>query len=125
MRGELHYTLTRIEGLAEAMDAEHDGALSPRFNIAPGQHAPVIVMRDGHRMVQQMRWGLLPRWRGHGGKRGPLVHAAPLEAVGGTPLLRDAFNKQRCLVVADGCYAWRELKQPVWFHPQPLRAIAF
>ena len=69
-------------------------------------------MRDSERVIENMRWGLLPRWRGHGGKRGPLVNAAPLEAVPGTPLLRDSFKKQRCLVLADGCFAWRELKQP-------------
>jgi putative SOS response-associated peptidase YedK len=125
MRGEMHYTLTRIEGVCEAIKAAHDGDLSARFNISPGQRAPVAIVREGARVIEHMRWGLLPRWRGHGGKRGPLVHAAPLEAVGGTPLLRDAFKNQRCLVIADGCYAWRELKQPVWFHPQPPRTIAF
>ena len=67
----------------------------------------------------------MPRWRGHGGKRGPLINAAPLEAVPGMPQLRDSFKKQRCLVLADGCYVWRELKQPIWFHPEPRRVIAF
>ena len=99
--------------------------LAPRFNIAPGQDAPVAIVASASRVIERMRWGLLPRWRGHGGKRGPLIHAAPLEAVAGTPLLRDAFKKQRCLVLADGCYAWRELKQPIWFHPEPRRVIAF
>lgn len=124
MRTEPHYTLTRTDRVCDAFAVPHV-ELAPRFNIAPGQHAPVVVVRDDTRACEQMRWGLLPRWRGHGGKRGPLVHAAPLEAVSGTPLLRDAFKKQRCLVIADGCYAWRELKQPVWFHPEPRRPIAF
>jgi len=122
MRGELHYTLTTIDGL-QALGAVSD--VVPRFNIAPGQLAPVAIVREGSRVIEQMRWGLLPRWRGHGGKRGPLVNAAPVEAVAGTPLLRDAFKKQRCLVLADGCYAWRELKQPIWYHPEPRRVIAF
>lgn len=109
MRGNLHYTLTPAS----------------RFNIAPGQEAPVGLVRDGVRAIRSLRWGLLPRWRGHGGKRGPLICTAPLEAVSGTPLLRDAFKKQRCLVLADGCYAWRELKQPIWFHPEPRHVVAF
>ena len=54
-----------------------------------------------------------------------MVYAAPLDAVGATPLLRDAFKDQRCLVLADGCFAWNALKQPVWFHPEPPRAIGF
>ncbi|HEX5059491.1 MAG TPA: SOS response-associated peptidase family protein [Kofleriaceae bacterium] len=125
MRGELHYTLTNVDGAITAVGAARACDLAPRFNIAPGQHAPVTIVSDGTRVIELMRWGLLPRWRGHGGKRGPLVNAAPLEAVAGTPLLRDAFKKQRVLVLADGCYAWRELKQPVCFHPEPRTVIAF
>jgi len=125
MRGELHYTLTTVDDAATVTGAVTSCELTPRFNIAPGQHAPVLVVLDDARTITQMRWGLLPRWRGHGGKRGPLVNAAPVEAVSGTPLLRDSFKKQRCLVLADGCYAWRELKQPIWFHPEPRRIVAF
>jgi putative SOS response-associated peptidase YedK len=122
MRGELHYTLTVTDGIGAIVAG---GNVEARFNIAPGQQAPVVFVRDGARVAAQMRWGLLPRWRGHGGKRGPLVHAAPLDAVPATPLLRDAFKKQRCLALADGCYAWRELKQPIWVHPEPRHVIAF
>lgn len=109
MRGDLHFTLTS----------------AGRFNISPGQDASACVTIDHTHAIQALRFGLLPRWKGHGGKRGPLVHAAPLEAVAGTPLLRDSFKKQRCLVLADGCFAWRELKQPIWFHPEPRHVIAF
>lgn len=124
MRGDLHYTLTCPDVVAESFGV---AACPPpaRYNIAPGQEAPVVVRRDAERTCESMRWGLLPRWRGHGGKRGPLIHAVPLEAVAGTPLLRDAFKRQRCLVLADGCFAWRELKQPIWCHPESARAIAF
>ena len=125
MRGELHYTLTTIDGALEASGAARSCELAPRFNIAPGQQAPAVIVREGERVIEMLRWGLLPRWRGHGGKRGPLVNAAPLEAVPGTPLLRDSFKKQRCLALADGCYAWRELKQPIWFHPEPRRVVGF
>lgn len=124
MRGELHYTLTHPDGADTAFGIP-GCSLEARYNIAPGQPAPVARIRDGVRWCDVLRWGLLPRWRGHGGARGPLVHAVPVEAVPGTPLLRDAFKKQRCLVIADGCFAWRELKQPIWFHPEPPRPIAF
>lgn len=109
MRGDLHYTLT----------------CAGRFNISPSQSAPACLTVHGSHVIESLRFGLLPRWKGHGGVRGPLVHAAPLEAVPGTPLLRDAAKKQRCLVLADGCFAWRELKQPIWFHPEPRHVIAF
>ena len=124
MRGELHYTLTSPDNVRGSFGVD-DCPAPARYNISPGQEAPVILQRGATRTCELMRWGLLPRWRGHGGKRSPLVHAAPVEALAGTPLLRDAFRAQRCLVVADGCFAWRELKQPVWFHPEPRRPIAF
>jgi len=125
MRGELHYTLTTVDDAVSVVGAVSACGLTPRFNIAPGQHAPVLIASEGTRVIESMRWGLLPRWRGHGGKRGPLVNAVPLEAVAGTPLLRDAFKRHRVLVLADGCFVWRELKQPIWFHPEPRRIIAF
>lgn len=125
MRDELHYTLTHPNDVATTFDARAPSALVSRYNIAPGQSATVCIATNGARTLVTQRWGLLPRWRGHGGKRGPMVYSAPLDAVGATPLLRDAFEKQRCLVVADGCFAWRELKQPIWFHPEPPRPIAF
>jgi putative SOS response-associated peptidase YedK len=124
MRAELHYTLTATQSVAATVGVAQS-PLAPRYNIVPGQLAPVALRRGSDRICEQLRWGMLPRWRGHGGKRGPLIHAAPLEAVGSTPLLRDAFKKHRCLVIADGCFAWRELNQPVWSHPDPVRPIAF
>jgi len=125
MRGELHYTLSQVESVPVETGVAHVCDLAPRYNIVPGQTAPVVLGRGGMRVCEQLRWGLLPRWRGRGGKRGPLVCTAPLEAVPAMPQLRDAFKKQRCLVMADGCFAWRELKQPIWFHPVPPRPIAF
>ena len=127
-RHELRYTLSTLDGLLV------EGAPKLRYNIAPGQTAPVVrlVRTAGGsgagdaglaRELTEMRWGLLPRWRGHGGTRGPMIHAAPLEAIEAMPLLREAFRKQRCLILADGCFAWNVLKQPVWFHHQPPRAI--
>lgn len=151
-RHEPRYTLTTLDGLAaiagERSTRFADGSSSRlpaprldlpapraeespavRYNIAPGQEAWVVraaPARDGvpGRELAKLRWGLLPRWQGHGGKRPAMVHAAPLDAVAATPLLRDAFKKHRCLVLADGCFAWNALKQPVWFHPEPVRVIA-
>lgn len=129
-RHEQRYTLSTLDGLFV------EGAPARRYNIAPGQHAPIVrLVRTANgtgvgsagftRELVDLRWGLLPRWRGHGGTRGPLIHAAPLDAIPATPLLREAFRRQRCLIVADGCFAWTALKQPVWFHCEPPRVIAF
>ncbi len=82
-----------------------------RFNIARGQRAPVQTAAG----IDELRWGLLAPWRGHGGKRGPMIYEAPLDAIAKTPLLRNARARRRGLVLADGWYAWRG-KQPYWIH---------
>ncbi len=33
-----------------------------RFNIAPGQFAPVNRLDDGKPRVDELRWGLIPGW---------------------------------------------------------------
>ena len=90
-----------------------------RFNIARGQRAPVQT-RDG---TDDMRWGLLAPWRGHGGKRGPMIYDASLDAVAVAPHLRNARAKRRCLVLADGWFAWRG-KQAYWIHAPARAAFA-
>ena len=90
----------------------------PRYNIAPLQIAPI---RTAGGLVAA-RWGLLPPWRGHGGKRSPHILHAPIAAIDGTPVLRNAFKSQRCLVIADGFFAWHRTgkkSQPLWLHPPP------
>jgi putative SOS response-associated peptidase YedK len=82
-----------------------------RFNIARGHSAPVQSAAG----TDELRWGLLAPWRGHGGKRGPMIYEAALGAIAKTPLLRNARARRRGLVLADGWYAWRG-KQPYWIH---------
>lgn len=87
----------------------------PRFNIAPLQIAPI---RTAQALVAA-RWGLLPPWRGHGGKRGPHIFEAPLGSLDQVPILWNAFKSQRCLVIADGFFLWQRTgkrSQPVWLH---------
>jgi putative SOS response-associated peptidase YedK len=123
-RGVNRYTLTSLDGIAASFGAAAPAGSAPRFNIAPLQLA-LVRTADG---VVGARWGLLPPWRGHGGKRGPHVLHAPLDAIEATPLLRNAFKSQRCLVIADGFFVWRrggKKPGPVWIHPAPSRLVAF
>lgn len=86
-----------------------------RYNIARGA-TTTVRLRDGER---PLRWGLLPPWRGHGGKRGPTVYAATVDTIASTPFLRTARDRRRCLVLADGFYAWRKVgsrKQAYYIH---------
>lgn len=109
------YALTQITGLPVEV-------VQPRWNIAPGQEAAVRVAGE----VVRQRWGMLAPWRGHGGARGrgPAIALAPVAAIAGTPVLRTAVERKRCLVLADGFYAWRK-RQPYWLQPPAGGRIAF
>ncbi|WP_420405521.1 SOS response-associated peptidase [Nisaea sp.] len=88
--------------------------LEPRYNMAPMQRAPVIRERDGARHMDMLRWGLVPSWASDESRAASLINARS-ETVAEKPAFRDAYQKRRCLVPADGFYEWRKLgreKQP-------------
>jgi putative SOS response-associated peptidase YedK len=112
------YSLSSVDEVAAALGGGTSVELAPRFNIAPLQRAPIRTAAG----LGLARWGLLPPWRGHGGKRGPHVPYAPIDQLDATPLLRNAFKSRRCLVLADGFFVWRRAgkkPQPMWLHPTP------
>jgi putative SOS response-associated peptidase YedK len=78
----------------------------PRYNIAPGQHNPVVV-RDasGQNRLQLMKWGLVPAWS----KEAKLPYStinARAETVATKPAFRKPLVSQRCLVPATGYFEW-------------------
>lgn len=128
------YTLTRQDGMIEDLDAALDPQVSlnawwkPRFNVAPTQDAPVVVLRDGARLVEMMRWGLVPFWAGRTGKKAPLMINARIESIEDKRVFKDALERKRCLVIADGFFEWKragKTSQPMFIHPEPRRFIAF
>jgi len=36
--------------------------LKPRYNIAPSQTHPVIIVENDLRILRTMKWGLVPSW---------------------------------------------------------------
>lgn len=128
------YTLTRQEPLVEELEAVLDPAVAasewwkPRFNIAPTQPAPVVTLRDGVRTIEMMRWGLVPFWGTKPGAKPPLMINARIESIDTKRVFRDALERKRCLVPADGFYEWKKLgkkKQPMYIHPEDHRLFAF
>jgi len=81
-------------------------AVTPRYNVAPGQQVPVIVRKDRNRAIA-MTWGLLPSFvkdpvGGH-----PMINARA-ETLLGKPAFRSAVQENRCLVPASGFYEWKK-----------------
>lgn len=121
------YTLgTDDEALIEAFDVS---ALTfdfvPRFNIAPGQLAPVVAEDRRGRRIGLLTWGLVPSWVY---EPAPGFVNARSESVANKPSFREAFRRRRCLVPADGFYEWQPTaagKVPHWFHPPDAAVLSF
>jgi putative SOS response-associated peptidase YedK len=88
-----------------------------RYNVAPTQTAPVIRMKEGHAVVDELRWGLIPFWAKDGKIAFQGINARS-ETVADKPMFRAAFKQRRCLIPADGFYEWLpegKLKLPFRF----------
>ena len=94
--------------------------LRPRYNIAPGQDAAVILAQPEGRVLRLMHWGLVPGWA-KDKKIGYRMINARSETLAEKPAFKSAFKRRRCLIPADGFYEWRKAaakgrpKQPFRF----------
>jgi putative SOS response-associated peptidase YedK len=110
------YTLaTTADELVEAFDVPPPTFdLVPRYNIAPSQDVPVVAEDRHGRRVGLLAWGLVPGWVEEPGSG---IINARSESVADKPSFREAFERRRCLVPADGFYEWKKsegARQP-WF----------
>lgn len=80
--------------------------ITPCYNIAPGQQAPVIV-NDGRIAVRLMQWGLVPSWAKDPAIGNRMINARA-ETFTEKPSFKRLVGKKRCLVLADGFYEWRK-----------------
>ncbi len=100
---------TSVTELSRYFDAVIDPALTaqpPRFNVAPTDMMPIVRVRDGARVLEALRWGLVPLWA-RDLKIGSTMINARSETLFEKPAFRDALQKRRCLVVLDGFYEWK------------------
>lgn len=90
--------------------------LLPRYNVAPTQNVPVVGLGKNGLNLVQMRWGLVPSWSKDLKAGAPLINARA-NTVAEKPAFREAFQKRRCLVVADGFYEWTGKKdqKQAWY----------
>ena len=77
----------------------------PRFNVAPTQPVPVVILERGARHFRLMRWGLVPSWVKDPRKFSLLINARR-ETVQDKPAFKNAVRRRRCLIPADGYYEW-------------------
>jgi putative SOS response-associated peptidase YedK len=125
------YRLSRrkqiIEEHFDAADWQDDW--SPRYNIAPTQHVPVIRRhpKESVRQISLMRWGLIPHWAKDASGAASTINAKS-ETAATKPAFRDPLKYRRCLIPADGFYEWSrrgKTKQPFCFEVDEGKLFAF
>lgn len=94
--------------IAEIFGLDDVPALTPRFNIAPTQPMPVVLLgRESHaRELHEVRFGLVPFWEREA--KGARYLNARVETVATARPFAESLKKRRCLVVVDGFYEWKK-----------------
>jgi putative SOS response-associated peptidase YedK len=88
-------------GISESIEVRQ------RFNVAPGDEVLAVTTdKQGEARGDLLQWGLVPSWA-KSPTTGLKMINARLETVAERPAYRRAFERFRCLVVADGFYEWQ------------------
>lgn len=110
-------TLIKKFGLTQSI------VMVPRYNIAPKEVIPVIRTTGS---LEFLHWGLKPSWMQTSSLKEGFMNAR-LETVNTKPAFRNAYQKRRCLVIADGYYEWKlagRIKQPFYIHQKNREVFA-
>jgi len=124
MCGRITLTRPNLESIAaelEVADVRGYPLYQPRYNVAPSQPHPVLVLQEFEgnrsRQISPMYWGFVSDRSGTGA---PAMQInARAETLESRPMWRDAFRKSRCAVITDGFFEWTGAKgarRPLWFH---------
>ena len=108
--------ITELAGRFQAQSLPFE--LKPRYNLAPSQETLAVVNWQDRRQLVPMKWGLPPYWSKKGQKPIPLINVRS-ESLIGKPIFKPYFERQRCLIPADGFFEWRQEGK----HKIPYRAV--
>lgn len=115
------------EALRQAFSYREQPNFPARYNIAPTQPIPVIILEGDVRHFRLMRWGLVPPWVKDPRQFTLLINARG-ETVREKPAFCNALKRRRCIVPADGYYEWRPgtlPKQPFFIRHHDGRPFGF
>jgi putative SOS response-associated peptidase YedK len=106
------------DALGAVVDPADLAAARPRYNVAPTDPHPVVLVQGDERVLRWGLWGVTPRRQTKKG-RAPLLINARAETVLERGLFRSAFLRNRCIVPADGFFEWtgpKNARRPIWYH---------
>ncbi len=83
--------------------------IEPQEQVRPTNLIPVITQPEqGSRILEPMRWGLVPSWSKDVSGR-PLINARA-ETLAEKPAFKRLLSRKRCLIPSDGFYEWSNKK---------------
>ena len=119
-----HEAVIRLFGLpADTPEIE------PGYNVAPTTYVPA-VREDvaATRRLAMLYWGLVPSWAKEKSIGARMINARA-ETLREKPAFRNAYQRRRALVLADGYYEWQKVgpkdKQPYFIQPASGSPFAF
>ncbi len=125
------FTITRRDrnSLAAELGVSPDSLVDyrPRYNVAPTQPHFVVRIKYENREAVPATWGLIRSGSKDASMAAKAINARS-ETVETRGAFRDAFQKRRCVVPADGFFEWtgpKSARQPTWFHREDSRLILF
>jgi len=102
------YSITASSAkINERFRAEVLDTYTPRYNAAPTQLLPVITHSTPHG-VSTFFWGTSPEWSKNKSLSEKIINIRA-ETIMEKPPLKKAMMKSRCLIPADGFYAWKKV----------------
>jgi len=118
-----------VSELATMFDLMDVPPLTPRYNVAPTQMVPAIRLKPEtkKRELVMLKWGLIPAWAKDAAIGSQMIMARA-DTVAQKPAFESAFQKRRCLMVADGFYEWQKTngkKQPYFIGLKDQDPFAF
>jgi putative SOS response-associated peptidase YedK len=121
------YKLVKLSDYIDQFPKYRGFELKPRYNIAPSQLAPIVRLdSDDQPIINLVKWGLIPSWTKGKPKKRPIN--ARSETAATSPMFRQAYERRRCLVPADGFYEWKGVKPsktPYHIHMKDGSTFAF
>ncbi|MHB8382465.1 MAG: SOS response-associated peptidase [Candidatus Binataceae bacterium] len=109
----------RIELAAElGVESDSFADYRPRYNIAPTQPHFLVRLEYENRKAESASWGLVNWWAKDAKQAARFINARA-EGIEAKPAFREAFQKRRCVIPADGFFEWtgpKTARRPIWFH---------
>ncbi len=102
------YSITASsEHLSKRFDVEVLSVYAARYNAAPTQLLPVIT-QEARKGISTFYWGTSPTWSGNKPLSEKIINIQA-ETIPDKGSLRKALMRSRCLIPADGFYAWKKV----------------